>query len=87
MGHDITQRKLIEAGLLKTEKLESIGILAGDIAHDRNNFLTGIVGSINLAQMSTDTTEEYIRLANAEKSAMQVSHSTANHLFQGRFTY
>lgn len=46
---DITERKIIEAELLKTRKLESVGVLAGGIAHDFNNILTAILGNISLA--------------------------------------
>ncbi|TAL29411.1 MAG: response regulator [Spirochaetes bacterium] len=47
---DVTERKLLEEEHLKTQKLESIGILAGGIAHDFNNLLTGIIGNIGLAK-------------------------------------
>ncbi|MBF0300137.1 MAG: PAS domain S-box protein [Oligoflexia bacterium] len=46
---DITQQKKTEALLLKTEKLESLGILAGGIAHDFNNLLCGLFGFIELS--------------------------------------
>ncbi len=48
---DISERKKIEEEQLKTEKLESVGILAGGIAHDFNNMLTTIVNNISLAKM------------------------------------
>ena len=35
--------------LLKAQKLESLGILAGGIAHDYNNILTSLIGNIALA--------------------------------------
>ncbi|MCK4782877.1 MAG: PAS domain S-box protein, partial [Desulfobacteraceae bacterium] len=49
-ARDITERKKMEEELLKAKKLESIGVLAGGIAHDYNNLLTAIIGNISLAQ-------------------------------------
>ncbi len=48
---DITERKRIEDERLTTSKLESLGTLAGGIAHDMNNVLTVISGNIGLAQL------------------------------------
>jgi PAS domain S-box-containing protein len=47
---DITERKDTEAALQRSQKLESLGVLAGGIAHDFNNFLAGLVGQISLAR-------------------------------------
>ncbi|MFC1712970.1 PAS domain S-box protein [Candidatus Poribacteria bacterium] len=76
IARDITERKRIEAELQKMEKLESIGILAGGIAHDLNNFLTAIVGNISLAMMYEDPREKDGRLTEAEKACMQVKDLT-----------
>ncbi len=50
---DVTERVRTEQELFKTQKLESVGILAGGIAHDFNNLLAVILGSISLARMET----------------------------------
>lgn len=51
---DITARKKIEEAMLRMEKLEAVGLLAGGIAHDYNNILTIILGNISLAQLQSD---------------------------------
>jgi signal transduction histidine kinase/CheY-like chemotaxis protein len=45
---DITERKRIEEQIRRSEKLESIGLLAAGIAHDFNNLLVGIIGNASL---------------------------------------
>jgi len=73
---DITERKRMEEELQKIEKLETIGVLAGGLAHDLNNYLTGIVGNIGLAQMYADPAEKDKRLLIAEEDAMRVKELT-----------
>lgn len=51
IARDITERKRMEMEMQKSQKLESIGILAGGIAHDFNNLLTIILGNTQLSQM------------------------------------
>ncbi len=52
---DITEKKKIEAQFLRAQRMESIGTLAGGVAHDLNNILAPIMMSIDvLKEISPD---------------------------------
>jgi two-component system, cell cycle sensor histidine kinase and response regulator CckA len=46
--HDITERKRIEGCLLQSQKMETVGKLAGGVAHEFNSILTAIIGQSEL---------------------------------------
>jgi len=74
---DITEKRRIEEELIRADKLETIGILAGRIAHDFNNILTGILGNVSLAKMhSIKGDRTYERLAEAEKASLRAKSLT-----------
>jgi signal transduction histidine kinase/ActR/RegA family two-component response regulator/putative methionine-R-sulfoxide reductase with GAF domain len=76
---DLTERRKMEEELLKTQKLESLGVLAGGIAHDFNNMLTVILGNIVLAKMKLNKNEDVIlRLDKAENAVNRAMELTRN---------
>jgi two-component system, cell cycle sensor histidine kinase and response regulator CckA len=50
---DITEKKRMETQFLRAQRMESIGTLAGGIAHDLNNVLSPILMAIDMLQLKT----------------------------------
>jgi len=46
---DITEQKQAEAAMQRSQKLESLGLMAGGVAHDFNNLLAAMLGQAILA--------------------------------------
>ena len=72
---DITGRKRAEDERLTTSKLESLGTLAGGIAHDLNNILTVISGNIGLAQVEAGPEARTKLLSFLAKAGQATQHA------------
>jgi two-component system cell cycle sensor histidine kinase/response regulator CckA len=48
LRHDIARETQLEEQLNQSQKMESLGLLAGQLSHDFNNLLTVIIGSMEL---------------------------------------
>ena len=66
---DITAKRQLEAQFLRAQRLESIGHLAGGIAHDLNNILVPILLSVEMLRDEVKTEEGLSMLAMLETSA------------------
>ena len=71
---DITEQRRLEEEMRHAERLESLGVLAGGIAHDFSNLLTGILGS--LARARAESPEAGEGLAEAERAALRAQGIT-----------
>jgi PAS domain S-box-containing protein len=81
---DISERKAAERGirerderLLQAQKMESVGRLAGGVAHDYNNMLGVILGHADLALMEIDpATPLYADIQEIKKAAQRSADLT-----------
>jgi PAS domain S-box-containing protein len=68
---DITDTKRRAAQLMREQRLESVGTLAGGIAHDLNNILAPIVMSISLLKRKLPDESSRTMLNTLEKNAQR----------------
>ena len=72
------ERLEYERQMLQTQKLESLGVMAGGIAHDYNNLLQSILGNIELAIMKLGPDSESRKfIDNAMNSVKHAAHLTS----------
>lgn len=64
---DITEKKKIEAQFLRAQRMESIGALAGGIAHDLNNVLAPILTAVQILEVK-HSDEKSQRILNTIES-------------------
>ena len=73
---DVTERKKMEAQFLRAQRMESIGTLAGGIAHDLNNVLSPILMAVQMLQLKVadEGVQEWLEIlrVNAERGADMV---------------
>ena len=68
---NVEDKKKIEAQFLRVQRMQSIGTLAGGIAHDLNNALTPILVASHLAKGQLRDHPTYRLLDTIEKSALR----------------
>ncbi len=75
INRDISERKKLERQLLHAQKMQSVGTLAGGVAHEFNNLLAGIQGYAALGLREPGAGAE---LRNFLKSIVELSDRAAN---------
>jgi two-component system, cell cycle sensor histidine kinase and response regulator CckA len=65
---DVTETRRLEQRFQTSQRMESVGTLAGGIAHNFNNLLTGILGTVSLLLMDMDPADDkYRKLKKVEE--------------------
>jgi PAS domain S-box-containing protein len=90
---DLTERKRAERERLelqqrvaRTDKLESLAVLAGGVAHDFNNLLTAILGNLDLARLELTGSSPVLNSIESAQAAARAAAELARQMlaFSGR---
>lgn len=83
------ENKKLEIQIQRSQKLESLGVLAGGIAHDFNNLLNIILGNIELTivdhQLSPSAKENLISAEMASRQAAELCQQMLAYSGKGQF--
>ncbi len=86
---DTTEKKKLESQLQHARKMEAIGTLAGGIAHNFNNLLMTITGSISLMSLETHpdhTSHKYLKnIKQAAQSGAKLTRQLLGYAREGKY--
>lgn len=89
IARDISDRRRMQDELVKVQKHESLGILAGGVAHDFNNILMAILGNADLALMRIDkespVVENLRKIEHAAERAADLAKQMLAYSGKGQF--
>jgi PAS domain S-box-containing protein len=82
IGRDLTEKRAVEAQMRQAQKMDAIGQLTGGVAHDFNNILTVITGTIGILADAVADRAELVSIAKliddaAERGAQLTKHLLA----------
>ncbi|HEY6333005.1 MAG TPA: PAS domain S-box protein [Blastocatellia bacterium] len=70
IARDVSEKRRFEEQLMQEHKMNALGRMAGGIAHDFANLITGIIGMCQLARLSLNDRED-----GGEKAARHIDHA------------
>ena len=79
-ARDVTERKKLEAKILHAQRIDSIGNLAGGVAHDFNNILTSILGSTAIMKRKMKKGDPWYRFVDIIETAARRGSSLTRQL-------
>jgi PAS domain S-box-containing protein len=80
IGRDLTEKQAAEAQLRHIQKMDAIGQLTGGVAHDFNNILTVITGTIGILEESVADKPELVAITRLIDEAAERGANLTKHL-------
>ncbi|HET7885575.1 MAG TPA: PAS domain S-box protein, partial [Bradyrhizobium sp.] len=80
VGRDLTEKQAAEAQLRQAQKMDAVGQLTGGVAHDFNNILTVITGTIGILADAVTTDPQLSAIAKMIDDAAERGASLTKHL-------
>jgi PAS domain S-box-containing protein len=80
VGRDLTEKQAAEAQIRQAQKMDAIGQLTGGVAHDFNNILTVIAGTIGILSEAVQDQPELVSIANLIDEATERGAQLTQHL-------
>ena len=80
IGRDLTEKQAAEAQLRHAQKMDAVGQLTGGVAHDFNNILTVITGTIGILEEAVADQPEYANIAKLIEEAAERGANLTRHL-------
>jgi PAS domain S-box-containing protein len=80
IGRDLTEKQAADAHIRQVQKMDAIGQLTGGVAHDFNNILTVITGTIGILEEAVASQPELVAIAKLIDEAAERGASLTKHL-------
>ena len=80
VGRDLTEKQVAEAQLRQSQKMDAVGQLTGGVAHDFNNILTVITGTIGILSDAVANDPQMSAIARMIDDAAERGASLTKHL-------
>lgn len=80
VGRDLTEKHAAEAQIRQAQKMEAVGQLTGGVAHDFNNILTVITGTIGILSEAVADRPPLVAIARMIDDAAERGASLTRHL-------
>jgi|GEM_PF-2719571 len=77
---DVTENKMMERQIHYSQKMESLGMFAGSVAHDFNNMFTAVSGSAEMIEKIAGENEKVLKYVNTIKKMVDSGVETTQKL-------